>query len=169
VDFEGETSRNPCCYSGTTTPSTPSGASPPCTCRAGNGRLWGPGVLDMKSGIVLMPLLRIQGLRGVAWSIAARPITVLLVSDEEVGKRPRRGTFTEGLAKRSSAVLVLEPSYGPKGAVKTAPEGRWRIQTESTGVASHFRTRLSRKGRAQSSNWRARSWRSRSWSTGREA
>ena len=45
--------------------------------------------------------------------------------------------ITEDLAKRSSAVLVLEPSYGPKGAVKTARKGVGEYALKVTGVASH--------------------------------
>jgi glutamate carboxypeptidase len=93
-------------------------------CRVADGRIWGPGVLDMKSGIALM-LAAIEGLR--AWhgdgdGDLPRPVTVLLVSDEEVGSSSSR-SITEGLAKKSAAVLVLEPSYGLHGAVKTARKG----------------------------------------------
>ena len=62
--------------------------------------------------------------------------TVLLVSDEEVGSNSSRA-ITENLAKRSSAVLVLEPSYGPKGAVKTARKGVGEYRLKVSGVASH--------------------------------
>ena len=103
-------------------------------CRKGNGRLRGPGVLDMKSGIALM-LHAIQGLQ--AWyGQLPRPVTVLLVSDEEIGSESSRH-ITESLAKQSSAVLVLEPSYGPKGAVKTARKGVGQYSVKVTGVAAH--------------------------------
>ena len=65
-----------------------------------------------------------------------RPVTVLLVSDEEVGSASSR-PITEGLAKQSAGVLVLEPSFGPKGAVKTARKGIGAYTLKVTGKAAH--------------------------------
>jgi len=65
-----------------------------------------------------------------------RPINVLLVSDEEVGSDSSR-RITEALAKRAAAVLVLEPSYGRQGAVKTARKGVGEYLVKVTGKASH--------------------------------
>jgi glutamate carboxypeptidase len=65
-----------------------------------------------------------------------RPITVLLVSDEEVGSDSSRA-ITESLAKKAAAVLVLEPSYGFAGAVKTARKGVGEYALKVTGKASH--------------------------------
>ncbi|HTW58797.1 MAG TPA: M20 family metallopeptidase [Terriglobales bacterium] len=102
-------------------------------CRIADGKLYGPGVLDMKSGIALI-LFSIQALQ--FWHGALpRPLTVFLVSDEEVGSRSSRAT-TEALAKESAAVLVLEPA-GPGGAVKTARKGVGDYTLTVTGVAAH--------------------------------
>jgi glutamate carboxypeptidase len=102
-------------------------------CHVADDRLHGPGVLDMKSGIALM-LHAIEALQ--AWhSGLPRPVTVFLVSDEEVGSHSSR-KITEALAKQSAAVLVLEPA-GPRGAVKTARKGVGEYILNVKGVAAH--------------------------------
>ena len=103
-------------------------------CKIENGRLRGPGVLDMKCGIALM-LHAIEALQ--AWHGALpRPVTVFLVSDEEVGSRSSR-RITEALAKKSAGVLVLEPAAGLRGAVKTARKGVGEYTLRVKGVAAH--------------------------------
>jgi glutamate carboxypeptidase len=102
-------------------------------CHVADGGLHGPGVLDMKSGIALM-LYAIEALQ--AWhSGLPRPVTVFLVSDEEVGSYSSR-KITETLAKESAAVLVLEPA-APRGAVKTARKGVGEYVLNVKGVAAH--------------------------------
>jgi glutamate carboxypeptidase len=103
-------------------------------CRIANGRLYGPGVYDMKSGIALM-LAAIEVLRGPDGKLP-RPVTVLLVSDEEVGSDSSRA-ITQTLAKNSAAVLVAEPSYGKMGAVKTARKGVGDYVLRVTGKSAH--------------------------------
>jgi glutamate carboxypeptidase len=78
----------------------------------------------------------IEGLRASHEDTLPRPVTVLLVSDEEVGSETSR-LITENLAKKSAAVLVLEPSHGPKGAVKTARKGIGEYVLKVTGKAAH--------------------------------
>jgi glutamate carboxypeptidase len=103
-------------------------------CLLEEGRLRGPGVLDMKSGIAFM-LHAIDALQ--AWHGALpRPVTVLLVSDEEVGSHSSR-KITEALAQRSAGVLVLEPAAGLRGALKTARKGVGEYSLRVTGVAAH--------------------------------
>jgi glutamate carboxypeptidase len=89
----------------------------------------------MKSGIALM-LHAIEALRAWHEDVLPRPLTVLLVSDEEVGSDTSR-LITENLARKSAAVLVLEPSHGPKGAVKTARKGIGEYVLKVTGKAAH--------------------------------
>ncbi|MGC2198066.1 MAG: M20 family metallopeptidase [Terriglobales bacterium] len=134
VDFAGETQQKPVLLLGHYDTVYPLGTLATMPCRVGNGRLWGPGVLDMKSGIALM-LHAIQGLQSWHGQLP-RPVSVLLVSDEEIGSDSSRH-ITESLAQQSSAVLVLEPSYGPKGAVKTARKGVGEYSLKVTGIASH--------------------------------
>jgi glutamate carboxypeptidase len=103
--------------------------------RVAKGRVWGPGVLDMKGGIALM-LHVVEAL--LAWSDAklSRPITIFLVSDEEVGSQSSRA-ITEKLARESAAVLVLEPAHGLNGAVKTSRKGVGEYVLRVTGKAAH--------------------------------
>jgi glutamate carboxypeptidase len=98
--------------------------------RWADGRYWGPGVLDMKAGIV-MALAAVDTLREMKFS---RPVTLLLNSDEEVGS-PISRAITERLALESAAVLVLEPAQGL--AYKTARKGVGQYHVEVTGVGAH--------------------------------
>jgi glutamate carboxypeptidase len=100
--------------------------------RQESGRLWGPGVLDMKTGIVMM-MYAIAGLKELRGALPC-PVSVLLNTDEEVGSESSR-PITEALAKKSAAVLVLEPAQG--AAVKTARKGVGDYTIKVTGRASH--------------------------------
>jgi glutamate carboxypeptidase len=101
--------------------------------REQNGRLHGPGVFDMKSGIAQI-MFALRALREVTGGLP-RPVTVWLVSDEEEGSDSSRA-LTERLAARCEAVLVCEPA-GPGGALKTARKGVGGFLIKVTGQASH--------------------------------
>jgi glutamate carboxypeptidase len=98
--------------------------------READGRYWGPGVLDMKAGVI-MALAALSTLREMK---SSRPATLLLNSDEEVGS-PISRAVTERLALASAAVLVLEPAQGL--AYKTARKGVGHYHVEVTGVGAH--------------------------------
>ena len=134
VDFPGRDRRPPVLLLGHLDTVYPLGTLATMPCREAAGRLHGPGTLDMKSGIAMM-LYAIDAMRDQGGTLP-RALTVLLVSDEEVGSSSSR-RITEELAKRSAAVFVLEPSYGPKGAVKTARKGVGEYTLKVTGKAAH--------------------------------
>jgi len=100
-------------------------------CRIGDGRLWGPGTLDMKAGVA-MAFTAIEML--IEARLLDHEIVLLLNSDEEIGSTVSR-PITERLAAECDAVYVLEPAEGL--AYKTARKGigNWRIDV--TGVAAH--------------------------------
>ena len=98
--------------------------------RVADDRYWGPGVLDMKAGVV-MALAAVNALKEIN---LARPATLLLNSEEEVGS-PVSRPITERLALESSAVFVLEPAQGL--AYKTARKGVGVYHVQVTGVGAH--------------------------------
>jgi glutamate carboxypeptidase len=102
--------------------------------REKSGRLWGPGVLDMKAGIAFF-LTAAAILRDQQVPVARRVI-FLLVSDEEVGSESSR-PITEQAAKQAAAVLVLEPGTGLEGKCKTERKGVGDYSITVNGVASH--------------------------------
>ena len=101
--------------------------------RIAKGRAWGPGVLDMKAGVV-MGLTAIEAL--CATDTLERPAVLLLNSDEEVGSTVSR-PITEKLARQCAAVFVLEPAQGLDGAYKTARKGVGDYTLRVKGVAAH--------------------------------
>jgi glutamate carboxypeptidase len=134
VDFAGKKKSKPVLLLGHFDTVYPLGTLTRMPCKITNGRLHGPGVLDMKSGIALM-LHAIAALR--AWYGALpRPVTVFLVSDEEVGSRSSR-KITESLARKSAAVFVLEPATGTQGHLKTARKGVGEYTLTVRGIAAH--------------------------------
>ena len=102
--------------------------------RASGGRLWGPGVFDMKAGIAFF-CFAARALRDLDIPVPSR-VLLQLNPDEEVGSLSSRG-LTEAHAARSKAVLVLEPAAGLDGKLKTARKGVGEFTVTVRGRAAH--------------------------------
>jgi glutamate carboxypeptidase len=102
--------------------------------RNAEGRLWGPGVLDMKGGLALF-IVAMRSLRELDTPVA-HDVVLLVNPDEETGSKSSRAG-TEELAKKSKAVLVLEPGTGLDGKVKTSRKGIGSYRLKIHGIAAH--------------------------------
>ncbi len=101
--------------------------------RATRDTVLGPGVLDMKAGVA-MAFAAVRVLQ--ASGLPARPITLLLHCDEEIGS-PSSRRVTEKVAAGCEAVYVLEPGQGAGGAYKTARKGVGHYRLDVHGIAAH--------------------------------
>jgi glutamate carboxypeptidase len=102
--------------------------------RVSAGRAWGPGTFDMKAGLV-SALAAVDALK----SLSLRPpkrLVFLWNSDEEIDSESSR-YLIEREARRSNAVLVLEPALGPGGDLKTARKGVGTAEIIVTGRSAH--------------------------------
>ncbi len=102
--------------------------------RVSGGRAHGPGTFDMKGGLV-MALFAVDALRSCGTQPRKR-FVFLWTSDEEIGSESSRQAI-EREARRSDAVLVLEPSFGPEGKLKTARKGVGSAEIIVTGRSAH--------------------------------
>ena len=98
------------------------------------GRLWGPGVLDMKGGIAFF-IFAIRAIRELDLPVS-RKVVLQLNSDEEIGS-PSSRELTEEEARRSAAVLVLEPGADLDGKAKTGRKGVGDYTVTVRGKAAH--------------------------------
>lgn len=92
------------------------------------GRATGPGVFDMKAGIV-------QAVHGVAALADRSGVEILISADEEIGSGESRELIVER-ARACGSVLVLEPS-ADGGALKTARKGTGTFEVLVSGRAAH--------------------------------
>lgn len=102
--------------------------------RVVDGRVHGPGTLDMKGGLTQI-VFALRALHELKQEPAVVPV-VFMNSDEEVGS-PDSRRYVRRLARASSRALILEPSLGPEGRIKTARKGVGRFEITVTGRAAH--------------------------------
>jgi glutamate carboxypeptidase len=102
--------------------------------RVAQGRAWGPGTFDMKGGLVLA-LFAVGALRALKIQPKKR-FVFLWTSDEEIGSESSRRAI-EQEARRSDAVLVLEPSFGREGRLKTQRKGVGGAEIVVSGRSAH--------------------------------
>src|SRR5215475_7870232 len=102
--------------------------------RIKGGKAFGPGTFDMKAGIVqaLYALAVLQE----SQQKPRKRVVFLWTSDEEIGSDASR-KLIESEAKRSDAVFVLEPSFGPRGLLKTERKGVGEAEIIAHGRSSH--------------------------------
>ena len=99
-----------------------------------NNVIRGPGVYDMKAGIVMMQL-SIKIMKELDLKPNLRPV-VMITSDEETGSRDSWDEI-EKIAQSVNRVFVPEPSMGFEGKIKTERKGSGRYQIKVKGEEAH--------------------------------
>jgi glutamate carboxypeptidase len=100
--------------------------------RIDNGRGYGPGVADMKAGLVMHAFV-LAAFRHVGASNV--PLVALFTSDEEIGS-PFSRPFIEAEARKARVTLNAEPAR-PSGNVVTGRKGGVFMRCEVYGKAAH--------------------------------
>jgi glutamate carboxypeptidase len=101
--------------------------------REQSGRIYAPGIFDMKANCALaLEVIRACSALGL---VPRHPVVLLLTCDEETGSMTGRALIEEE-ARRARAVLVLEPPAS-NGRVKTARKGTGLFTIEAHGIAAH--------------------------------
>lgn len=102
--------------------------------RTEGNRAYGPGIYDMKGGIV-QALWALKSIKDSAIPLRNK-IVFLLNTDEETGSEYSRALI-EREAANSAAALIPEPSDARTGALKTARKGWGKFRLQVRGRASH--------------------------------
>ncbi|MEP7010571.1 MAG: M20 family metallopeptidase [Acidobacteriota bacterium] len=116
----------------------PIGALATMPVREEAGRLYGPGVFDMKGGVAIavFALLALADLERESGVTPALAPVLFLNSDEELGS-PDSARRIHHLARRAKRAFVLEPAFGPEGRAKTERKGVARFGLRFLGRAAH--------------------------------
>lgn len=99
-----------------------------------DGKMHGPGIYDMKAGLVEI-VFALGALADLGIDPPLAPL-VFINSDEEIGSREST-RYIRALARRVDRAMVMEPSLGPNGLIKTARKGVGRFTIEVQGRAAH--------------------------------
>jgi glutamate carboxypeptidase len=102
--------------------------------RVQDGRLYGPGAIDMKGGLVVL-VYALRALAALALEPTVTPV-VLVNTDEEVGS-PDSSRWLHALARGAARAFVLECAEGPAGKLKIARKGLGRFTVVVRGRAAH--------------------------------
>ncbi|MFH5187400.1 M20 family metallopeptidase [Paenibacillus sp. TAB 01] len=102
--------------------------------RVEDGKAYGPGIFDMKGGLV-QGIYALHALTAMKKPVQSR-VVFLFTSDEEIGS-PTSREWIEREAARSKCVFVLEPSASPHGALKTSRKGIGSFRLKTKGVPVH--------------------------------
>ncbi len=94
----------------------------------------GPGVFDMKGGLVQL-VLALHALRKLGLEPALTPV-LFINADEEVGSRSST-RYIRVLAQHARRAFVLEPAFGEAGSLKTERKGIGRFTVTVHGKAAH--------------------------------
>ncbi|TVY07970.1 M20 family metallopeptidase [Paenibacillus cremeus] len=103
--------------------------------RIDNGKAYGPGVYDMKAGL-LQAIFALKALQDMRRFPAGKRVVLLINSDEEIGS-PTSRDWIEQAARQSAAAFVLEPPMEPSGALKTSRKGSGRFKLIVKGISAH--------------------------------
>ena len=99
-----------------------------------DGKMHGPGVYDMKTGLTQI-IFVLRALQELGLDPLLTPV-VFINSDEEIGSR-ESSRYIHKLAKLANRSLITEPSLGPRGLIKTARKGVGRFSIKIKGKAAH--------------------------------
>jgi glutamate carboxypeptidase len=101
---------------------------------ARDDRYVGPGTFDMKAGLV-QAVYALRALSALCHLPTVTPV-LFVNADEEIGSRSST-RWIRRLARLAVRAFVLEPAYGPGGALKTARKGVGQFTVHVRGRAAH--------------------------------